>query len=169
MHMNWVDYLLIALIAFSCVAGLMRGLLREVISLLTWVAGVVIAWNYSGLLEPRLGGTLANEALRPWAARLLIFVAVLLVGTAIGMLVTHFVRLSIFSGMDRLLGGLFGLLRGVVMIGALVILCHGLRLQGEPWWRGSLLIPSAERVANVLRSLVGERKIYNEHSATAWK
>ena len=69
MHMNWIDYLLIALIVFSCVAGLMRGLLREVISLLTWVAGVVIAWNYSDLLEPRLGGALANEAVRPWAAR----------------------------------------------------------------------------------------------------
>ena len=51
----------------------------------------------------------------------MIFVAVLLVGTAIGTLVTHFVRLSIFSGIDRLLGGLFGLLRGVVMIGAA---CH---------------------------------------------
>ncbi len=167
--MNWADYLLLALIAFSCIAGLMRGLLREVISLLTWVAGIVIAWKYAGLLEPRLGGTLANEALRPWAARVLIFIVVLLIGTAIGMLVTHFVRLSIFSGMDRLLGGVFGLLRGVVMIGLIVILCHGLRLQQEPWWRGSLLMPSAERAANVLRSLIGERKISGVRSVTAWR
>ncbi len=167
--MNWTDYLLIALIASSVIAGLMRGLLRELIALLTWIAGIVIAWKYASLLAPRLGGTLAIEALRPWAARLLIFVVVLLIGTAIGMLVTYFVRVSIFSGLDRLLGVAFGLLRGVVMIAVLVILCHGLRLQGEPWWRDSLLMPYAERAANVLRGVVGERKILGQYSVTAWK
>jgi membrane protein required for colicin V production len=157
--MNWVDYLLIILLVFSCLAGLMRGLLREIISLFTWVIGVWLAWTFSEWLEPNLGGALADGAVRPWAARVLIFVAVLLIGTAIGAIVTHYVRLSLFSGVDRLLGLVFGLLRGAVVIGLLAILCHAVRLDGEGWYRRSVLVPYAEQVGNVLRALVGERKI----------
>lgn len=164
--MNWFDYLLIVLMTFSLIAGLMRGLLREVISLLTWVVGVWVAFHYAPELEPKLGGLLSNDALRPWAARLLIFLIVLLIGTTLGAVIGHFVRLSIFSGTDRLLGAVFGLLRGFVVVGALVILCHGLRLDTEPWWRGSMLVPYAESAANVLRELTGERKIKTGRSVT---
>jgi len=52
------------------------------------------------------------------------------------------------------------------MIGLFVMLCHALRLNGEPWWRGSTLIPYGERAANVLRGMVGESKILAEHSGT---
>ena len=157
--MNWTDYLLIAVLVFSSVAGLMRGLLREVISLFTWVAAVWIAWSFAASLEPYLGGALSDSAVRPWAARTIIFVAVLLIGAALGALVSHFVRLSLFSGVDRLLGLLFGLLRGVVALGVLAMLAHAVRLHEEPWYRQSLLVPYAEQAGNVLRGLVGERKI----------
>jgi membrane protein required for colicin V production len=166
MAMNWIDYLLIALIVFSCVAGVLRGLLREVIALVTWVAAVWIAWHYAYVLEPHLGGALANDSVRGWAARTIIFLAVVLLGTCIGAIVGRVVRLSIFSGTDRFFGGIFGFLRGLVMIGLFVMLCHALRLNGEPWWRGSMLIPYGERAANVLRGMVGESKILAGHSGT---
>jgi membrane protein required for colicin V production len=157
--MNWTDYVLIALMVMSCIAGLLRGLLRELIALTTWVAAVWLAWAYAPLLEPHLGGALANEGVRPWAARTLIFLAVVLVGSAIGVLVSHFVRLSLFVGADRFFGGLFGVLRGWVIAGLFVILCHALRLDSQNWWRDSMLMPYAGHSANVLRSMVGERKI----------
>ena len=78
---------------------------------------------------------------------------------AIGAIVSRFTRLSIFSGTDRLLGFVFGLARGVVVLGLLAILCHAVRLDEEPWYRASALVPYAEKVGNVLRSLVGEGKI----------
>jgi hypothetical protein len=53
------------------------------------------------------------------------------------------------------------------MLGLFVILCHAVRLDGEPWWRGSMLVPYAEHVANVLRSMVGERKIVAANSVSA--
>jgi membrane protein required for colicin V production len=157
--MNWTDYVIVGLLAFSCIAGLMRGLLREVISLLTWIAALWLAWEYAGTLAPQLGGALAAEAVRPWAARTIIFIGVLLIGAVVGAIVTHFVRLSLFSGVDRLFGFLFGLLRGAVVLGLLAMLCHAVRLQDEPWYRGSTLVPYAEQAGNVLRALVGERKI----------
>ena len=64
-----------------------------------------------------------------------------MIGTAIGALVSRFMRLSIFSGLDRLGGAMFGVLRSLVIIGLIVMLCHALRLNGEPWWRDSTLRP----------------------------
>jgi membrane protein required for colicin V production len=157
--MDWFDYLLLALVVFSIVAGLLRGLLREVIALVTWITAVWLAWRYAGLVEPHLGGALAYAGVRLWVARAIVFLVVVLIGSAIGLIVNHLVRLSLFSGLDRICGGAFGLLRGLVMIGLLVIFCHAVRLEGEPWWRGSLLVPYGERAANVLRAMVGERKI----------
>jgi membrane protein required for colicin V production len=166
MAMNWIDYLLIALVTVSCVAGVLRGLLREVIVLVTWIAAVWIAWHYADVLEPHLGGALANDSVRAWAARSIIFLALVVVGSCVSAVVGRLVRLSIFSGTDRFFGGIFGFLRALVMIGLLVMLCHALRLTGEPWWRGSMLIPYGERAANVLRGMVGEGKIHAEHPGT---
>jgi membrane protein required for colicin V production len=163
--MNWLDYLLIALVVFSIIAGVMRGLLRESIGVIAWVIGVWSAFHFGPNLEPHLGGVLTSDVLRPWVARLVIFLIVVLIGAMIGTLVAYFVRLSIFSGVDRFWGGFFGLVRGLVIVGAFVILCHGVRLQTEPWWQQSLLVPHAERVANILRSLVGERNISSQHSS----
>jgi membrane protein required for colicin V production len=157
--MNWIDYLLLALVAFSCIAGLMRGLLREVIALVTWIVAVWLAWSYGGLIESHLGGALADNILRPWVARALVFLVVVLAGTALGLVVTHMVRLSLFGGVDRALGALFGFLRGLVMCGLLVMVCHAVRLDQEPTWHQSLLLPFAEDAANVLRGMVGERKM----------
>jgi membrane protein required for colicin V production len=157
--MNWFDYFLIALAAVSCIIGIVRGVVRELISLLTWIAAVLLAWDYSGVLEPHLGGVLAEDTVRTWAARALIFIGVLLIGTGIGALSNYFMRSSIFSGLDRLGGAIFGVLRSLVIIGLLVMLIHALRLTGEPWWRSALVRPFAEHTANVLRSMVGERKI----------
>lgn len=165
--MNWTDYLLIAVVLISCVAGLLRGLLREVIALITWIAAVWLAWVYAPLLEPHLGGALATEGVRPWAARTLIFIVVVLLGTAIGVTVSHFVRLSLLTGVDRFFGAIFGLLRGWVIVGLFVILCHALRLDGQSWWRRSMLMPYGEHAANVLRGMVGERRIAVRHSLSA--
>ncbi len=153
------DYLIIAAIVVSAVVGAIRGFLREAVALGAWIVALFVAWHFADLIEPHLGGLLGDSEVRPWAARLIIVVLVLLLGAAIGALLAHFVRLSIFSGMDRLLGFAFGLLRGFLLLGVFVILGQLLRLSGESWWRHSMLIPYGESVANGLRSLVGEAHI----------
>ena len=157
--MNATDYLVIAAIIISAAIGAVRGFLREAIALGAWLIALFLAWHFSDLVAPHLGGLMADSEVRPWAARVIITVLILLLGAGIGATVGHFVRLSIFSGMDRLLGFAFGLLRGFVLLGVFVILGQLLRLQGEHWWRGSLLIPYGESIANGLRTLVGEERV----------
>jgi membrane protein required for colicin V production len=157
LQLNTADYLIIATVVISGTVGLLRGLLREVIAIATWIIAAFVAWHFTSSLEPHLGGLLAQEAVRPWAARLILFIAVLLLGHAIGAIVGHFVRLSLMSGVDRFLGLLFGLVRGALIVGAAVIVCETVRLDGEPWWHESVLLPYGQDAAAVLWSLGGSR------------
>ncbi|HVS76889.1 MAG TPA: CvpA family protein [Steroidobacteraceae bacterium] len=153
--MNIADYVVVAAVALSAVVGAVRGFLREAIALVTWVVALFVAWHFSDMIEPHLGGLLAGSYVRPWAARVIIVALIVLFGAGLGALIGHYVRLSIFSGMDRFLGFLFGAARGVVLIGVFVILGQLLKLDGEVWWRHSMLIPYGDSVANGLRVLVG--------------
>ena len=157
--MNATDYLVIAGILISALAGMMRGFLREAVSLAAWLIALFVAWHFSDLIEPHLGGLLAGSAVKPWAARVIIVLLIVLLGTATGALLNHFVRLSIFSGVDRFLGFIFGLLRGVLLLGVFTLLGQVLRLDEERWWKRSLLMPYGETVANGLRTMVGEQRI----------
>jgi membrane protein required for colicin V production len=162
--MNPTDYLVIAAILLSAIVGAVRGFLREAVALIAWVLALLLAWHFSDLIAPHLGGLLSDPDVRPWAARVIIVVLVLLLGAGVGATLGHFVRLSLFSGMDRLLGFAFGLLRGFVLLGVFVILGQLLRLQDERWWRYSLLIPYGESIANGLRTLVGEERVHHAGS-----
>jgi membrane protein required for colicin V production len=154
--MTTPDYVIIAAILISALIGAARGLLREGIALVTWVIALILAWHFADLVEPHLGGVLATPAVKPWVARLVVLGGALLVGALIGAVVTQFVRLSIFTGMDRLMGFAFGALRGLLLFGIFVMLGQLLRLDKDNWWRESHLIPVGESIANGVRFLVGD-------------
>ena len=163
--MSASDYFIIVGFLISAVVGILRGFLREAVALATWLLALFIAWHFSDLIEPHLGGLLAGSAVKIWAARVILVILILLLGAGIGALLGHFVRLSIFSGMDRFLGFVFGALRGIVLLGVFVILGQLLRLDGERWWRHSLLIPYGESIANGLRTLVGEERVHRANGS----
>ena len=151
-----VDYIILAIIIISAVMGLVRGLLREAIAVITWVLAIILAWSFGSTLEPMLGGILVGSPLRIWAARAIIFVFVLLLGGAVSVILGHFVRVSMFAGMDKFLGFVFGIIRGVVIVGAFTIAIQALRMDEDPRWKNSRLMPYAIGVADALRGIVGE-------------
>jgi membrane protein required for colicin V production len=153
--MNIADYVVIAAVVLSAIVGAIRGFLREAIALAAWLVALFVAWHFSDMIAPHLGGLLAASYVRPWAARVIIVALILLLGAGLGAIMGHYVRLSIFSGLDRFLGFLFGAARGLVLIGVFVILGQLLKLDGEMWWRHSMLLPYGHSVANGLRVLVG--------------
>ena len=154
--MTTADYVIIAAILISGLVGAARGLLREGIAFVTWIVALILAWHFSDLVEPHLGGLLSAAEVKAWAARFIILLGVLLVGGLIGALAHQFVRLSIFSGVDRLGGFAFGALRGLLLFGIFVMLGQLLKLDRDHWWRDSHLIPVGESIANGVRFLVGE-------------
>jgi membrane protein required for colicin V production len=104
-----------------------------------------------------LGGILVGSPLRIWAARAIIFVGVLLLGGAVAVILGHYVRVSMFAGMDKFLGFVFGIIRGVVIVGAFTIAIQALRMDEDARWKNSKLLPYAGAVADALRGIVGEK------------
>jgi membrane protein required for colicin V production len=155
--MATLDYIILGVVLLSAIAGAVRGFLREVCSLLSWVLAVWLAWKFAPSLEPYLGGALRQAPFGAWAARGIVFVTVLVAGAVIAVVLGYFVRLSMFSGLDRFLGFVMGLLRGAVIVGIAIILAQAVRLDGEGWWKESKLMPSMQSVANMLRSVAGEQ------------
>ncbi len=151
-----VDILLVAIVVLSCVVGVTRGLIRELISLIAWIAGLWCAWRFAYLVEPSLGGILADRPVSLWVARALILLAVLVVGGVIGAVVGYVVRHSALSWLDRSLGILFGLLRGLVIMGVIAIVGSLFKLTGGPGWHDAHLAPYAETIGNGIKSFVDD-------------
>jgi membrane protein required for colicin V production len=153
--MTTVDYLLTGAVLLSMLFGSVRGFLRESVALLGWLVGLWLAWRYSGIVEPYLGGALADTPLQVWVARIIVLLAVVMAGWLLGSLLNYIVQRSgLTLGVDRLLGAVFGLVRGAVIVGFAVMLGQAAELDDEPWWRSSRLLPLGENMADVLRGYV---------------
>jgi membrane protein required for colicin V production len=151
LQVNWVDLLALFVVAASATFGVWRGLVKEALSVATWLAAIWFAWRFAFVVEPMLGEWSSAPELKIWAARAITFVIIMVIGGLIAWLARSLVRHTGLSGMDRLLGGAFGVFRGILIIGLLVI---GLQLSGldqDPWWQQAWLRPYGERIAAGIR------------------
>lgn len=146
--MNGADYLILGVLAVSMLLGMYRGFVRESIALLAWLGGLWLAWRYATLVEPFLGGAIGERPVSLWAARTIIVVAVVLLGWLVAGILGYLLRHSGLSiVVDRLLGMIFGLVRGAVVIAALVLLAQFAQMQEVKWWKRSVLMPYATEFA----------------------
>jgi len=142
-------------VCLSVLFGAVRGFLRESVALLGWLVGLWLAWRYAYILEPYLGGALEGTELQQWVARAIVLLAVVIASWILGGMLSYLVQRSgLTLGVDRLLGGLFGLVRGAVIVGFAVMLGEAAELQGEAWWRESKVMPVGQEMAGVLRGYV---------------
>lgn len=148
--MNWADIAIIAILALSVLVSLWRGLIAEVLALAIWVAAVWVAW----LLGPRVAtgfdGLIEVPSVRIILSYALCFVAVLIAGALIKFLIARLVAGTGLSGSDRLLGTVFGLARGVLLVTLVVFLLGFTPVQRDPWWHQSRLLPTFARSADWL-------------------
>jgi membrane protein required for colicin V production len=125
LQLGWVDLALLAVFGVSVLVGLWRGFVFEVVSLLGWLVAFVIANTAGPLLAEHVPLGSADSPLRLWGAYLLVFVVVLLTCTLLARLLRALIAATPLSFVDRLLGGLFGVARGaliLVVLGTLVML-----------------------------------------------
>jgi membrane protein required for colicin V production len=151
--MNGADLLILGVLVLSTLLGLVRGFVREAIAVLAWLGGLWLAWRYAPLIEPFLGGTIGEPPVSTWTARALIVLFVLIVGWMIAAILSHLLRHSGLSLLvDRLLGAVFGLLRGAVVIAVFVLLGQFVELTEVEWWKESQLLPYATELASWIQT-----------------
>lgn len=139
--MTWVDYAILGLIGISALISLMRGFVREFISLATWFAAFLIASHFSAQLAVYFTA-ISDPTLRQGAAILALFIATLVLGGLINYIVGQLVDKTGLSSTDRVLGLVFGALRGVLIVAALLFFFDAFTpLSQNAWWQDSTLIP----------------------------
>lgn len=154
--MNGADLVILGILLVSIVVSLVRGFIREVFSILIWIAAIFAAFQVSGSLADALAPMIELPSARVIIAFLAVFLLVLVIGGLIGFLIGQMVEKTGLSPTDRLFGAVFGLVRGVVIVVVAIMLLWLTPFPGDPWWRESRLLLTFERLAEQARAWVPE-------------
>lgn len=145
--MNAVDVIIIAVLVLSVLVGLWRGLISEVLALLTWIAAFWVAWTYGPAVSGHFDRMIQSPVVRMVVGYGICFVAVLIVGGLIRFGIQMLVDSTGLGGMDRLLGMIFGFARGLLLVTLIVFLVNLTSFAREPMWQQSVLLPQFNGLA----------------------
>ena len=149
--MTIFDYIVLFILVSSVVISTMRGLVKEILSLLGWVAAFVVANAFGAQLAPMLPSVIPGDALRLIVAFIALFLGVRVLMGLLALAIGALIEASGLSLADRGLGGLFGLGRGIVIVLAGVILCGMTSIPQQAFWKDALLSPMAETGARTVK------------------
>lgn len=137
--MTLFDYVVLAVVGLSVFLSVLRGFVREILSLAGWVIAFLVARMYTLQLEPLLPAAIPGDSLRLLAAFLILFLATLLVASLLAIALSEIFKKIGLGWLDRSLGAFFGLARGVLIVWIMVLLGGLTPLPQDPVWRGALL------------------------------
>jgi len=145
------DYIVLFILISSVVISTMRGLVKQILSLVGWIAAFVVANAFGAKLAPMLPSVIPGEALRLIVAFIALFLGVRILMGLLALAIGALIEATGLSLADRGLGGLFGLGRGIVIVLAGVILCGMTSIPQQDFWKNALLSPMAETGARTVK------------------
>ncbi len=137
--MNWLDFVLLAIILVTTIMGLVKGLMKQVIGLAAVIAGLVLASLYYRSAAAIFRTFIHNDLVCHFLGFLVIFVGVLVIGAILGWLATK-AMVGPLAAVNRLFGGVFGLVKSILICGILVFAMASFEI-GKPAIRTSVLAP----------------------------
>lgn len=145
--MTAFDYILLVLLVGSTLFSMTRGLVKEIIALASWFVAFYVAINYGDMFARWLPNAISGEALRMVVAFVVLFIGTRIVMMFLAKLLKLVLGASGLTSMDRLLGALFGFVKGVLIALVLVLVCGLTRIPQQPFWKNAKFSPAAESVA----------------------
>lgn len=150
--MTLFDLAVTVIIGLSFLLSVIRGLTREVLALAAWVVAFLAANMLAGEIAPWLPAAVPTEQLRLLAGFLGVFVVVLIAMSVLAMLASKLVKSAGLGVEDRLLGGVFGLARGLLVVMILVLLAGLTSLPRQAVWRNAILSEPLEAFAGGMKA-----------------
>jgi len=164
--MTGLDFVVLAILLVSLLIGLWRGLLYEVLSLLGWPIAFVLSKLFAGSIAPLL--PMVQEATRITAAYALLFIAALIAWGILTRLISRLLKSIGSDWTDRAMGGLFGVLRGGLVVLVLAWLAGLTQIPEQPFWRGALTSKTLEDIALLTKAWlphdIAQRVHYRDRS-----
>ena len=140
--MNWADWAIVAILGFSTIISVIRGFVREALSLAVWALAFLGAAVFHQEVALYFTDLVDTPSLRALVAWVVLFFTILITGSLAVFLISQLVESTGLSGTDRFLGSLFGAARGFIVVMALLIIVPGiLPVSQDAWWQESVLIP----------------------------
>lgn len=154
-QLNWFDYCAIVIIALSSLLGIKRGLLREVISLLTWITAFAISIIFShDLATLYISQYIQSETVSVTISFSLLFICTLVIGALINYIVTSFVERTGIMWGNYLLGAVFGFIRGIVITLVVVLLLVNTDFREKDWFKKALIPDLFEQTINWIQPYI---------------
>ena len=149
--MTIFDYLVLFVLICSVVISTLRGLVKEILSLLSWIVAFFVANAYGEILAQWLPEMVPGKTARLIVAFIVLFIGVRILMGLLTMALDAVIKASGLTLADRGLGGLFGLARGLLIVLAAVLLCGMTAIPQQPFWKDALFSPLAETAAHTVK------------------
>lgn len=137
--MTVFDYTVLIIIGFSIVVSMMRGAVKSLLAILGWIVAFYVAKTYLPLLTPLLPENIPGESLKTLAAFLILLISVLFINALLTVAISALVEKINLGWLNRFLGAVFGLLKGLLIVCVLVLLSSLTSLPKEKMWTDAML------------------------------
>ena len=154
--MTIFDYVFLLILAVSMVISVIRGLVREVLSLASWIGAFIIAKYGAPVVSGWMSGLIDHPKMRIAFSFVLVMVAVVLLFSFLSLQIVKVVKMTGLSSTDRALGAFFGLARGVLVGVVLVLVLSLTPLPRESWWRNAFFRYPLETMASWMQPRLPE-------------
>ena len=145
---------MLGIVAVSVAISIWRGLVREVVSLLSWLVALWTAARFAVMFAEWLPSAITNPSARYVVAFVVLFLGTVIVLELMGVLLAKLLHAAGLGFVDRLLGAVFGLARGALLVWILALLGGLTALPQQDWWRESVLAPPLQAAALAARPLL---------------
>ena len=154
MAIAWIDVVIISLVVLSAILSLFRGFVKEALALITWLVALWVAMAFYEELAAWLSQWIAVPSAQKVTAFALLFICVLLLGAMVNYLAGKLVDKTGLTGTDKMLGVVFGIARGAVIVAILVLLAGLTPVPQDPWWQESQFLGYFEQLAMWMRDFL---------------
>jgi len=149
-----VDYAILGILLISSFISLVRGFVKEALSLVGWIVAFWVSLSFAVPLSKLFESSSDDPTLRLIIAFVALFVLSLIVSSVINFFASRLVQRTGLTGTDRFLGVIFGFLRGALLVSVLVLLTGLTTLPKEDWWDDSFLLFRFQAIAMWIRELL---------------
>lgn len=147
--MQWIDWAILIIISISAGISLLRGFVREALSLAGWILAFFVAKGFYISFSQLLVSYIETPSLRYAVAWGTLFLITLTASGLLNYIISRLVERAGLSGMDRIMGMTFGALRGVLIVSVAILALRAFTpVKEDIWWRQSQLIPHVEIIGN---------------------
>jgi membrane protein required for colicin V production len=152
-----LDWMIIAVVVLSTLLSLKRGFVKEVMSLVTWVVAFIIAVKFTSPLQTLLIDQVQNDQIRYVVAFIALFIATLVLGALVNFVLGSLVQATGLSSTDRIIGMLFGFVRGGLIVVAFIsLLSLSPAIEKSDMWKSSQLVPQLDVLKDWVREMLGK-------------